>query len=141
MWRERLEALTEDAAFVPPTDRDEIARAEQQLGGPLPAVLVELLLESDGIVGEHGLGLVWPLRRIVADNLTFRTSPEFRNLYMPFDPLLFFADAGNGDQFALLWTLGRDDVFVWDHETDSRTWVAPTVERYLQWWPDGTLRI
>lgn len=103
--------------------------------------LVEVLLESDGITGEHGLGLVWPLRRIVADNLVFRTSPDFRNLYMPFDPLLFFADGGNGDQFALLWTLERDDVFVWDHETDSRTWVAPTIEQYLRWWLDGTLRI
>ena len=105
MWRERVATLTEHAVFAPPADPGEIAAAEQELGGALPAALVEVLLESDGITGEHGLGLVWPLRRIVADNLAFRTSPDFRKLYMPFDPLLFFADGGNGDQFALLWTL------------------------------------
>lgn len=35
---------------------------------------------------------------IVSDNPTLRTCEDFRDLYMPFDPLLFFADAGNGDQ-------------------------------------------
>jgi SMI1-KNR4 cell-wall len=60
---------------------------------------------------------------------------------MPFDPLLFFADAGNGDQFAFLWKPRRDEIFVWDHESDSRSWVAGSLHQYLQWWLDGTLRI
>ena len=141
MWRERVEALTLEATFGPPVDETAIAEAERTLGGRLPGVLVELLSETDGISGEHGLGLVWPLSRIVSDNLTFRTFDDFRDLYMPFDPLLFFADAGNGDQFALVWQLQRDDVFVWDHENDSRRWVAPDIERYLDWWLGGRLRL
>ena len=60
---------------------------------------------------------------------------------MPFDPLLFFADTGNGDQFAFVLTPPRDDIFVWDHETDSRTWAAGSLDQYLQWWVDGTLKI
>jgi hypothetical protein len=28
----------------------------------------------------------------------------------------------------------RDDVFVWDHETDSRRWYAESFEQYLAWW-------
>ncbi|MEZ5281816.1 MAG: SMI1/KNR4 family protein [Acidimicrobiales bacterium] len=60
---------------------------------------------------------------------------------MPFDPLLFFADTGNGDQFAFVLTPPRDDIFVWDHETDSRTWAAGSLDQYLQWWADGTLKI
>ncbi len=49
--------------------------------------------------------------------------PDFANLYMPFEAMLFFADAdaGNGDQFAFVIRDRPADVFVWDHETDSRT--------------------
>jgi hypothetical protein len=64
----------------------------------LPRQLAELLLECDGVTGEHDLGLVWPVERVKKDNLEFRSDPDFASLYMPFDPLLFFADAGNGDQ-------------------------------------------
>lgn len=57
-------------------------------------------MESDGIEGEYDLGLIWLLDRIVEDNLFFRGHTDFKELYMPFDCLLFFADAGDGDQFA-----------------------------------------
>ncbi|MDQ4123150.1 MAG: SMI1/KNR4 family protein [Acidobacteriota bacterium] len=63
---------------------------------------------------------------------------------MPFDSLLFFADAGNGDQFAfriLKGEIRRNDVFVWNHEDDSRTWVASNLKQYLQWWLSGKLQI
>ena len=33
----------------------------------------------------------------------------------------------------------RDDVFVWDHETDSRARVAPTLVQYSDWWLSGRL--
>lgn len=117
----------------------EIAEAGETLGGPLPAALAELLSETDGVDGEQGLGLIWPLRRIVGDNRSFRT--KFRDAYMPFDSLLFFADAGNGDQFALVVQPARDGVFAWDHENDSRRWVAPDIERYLDWWLSGRLTL
>ncbi|MEV6478906.1 hypothetical protein [Streptomyces sp. NPDC051576] len=26
----------------------------------------------------------------------------------------------------------RDNVFVWDHETDSRTWISPSLESFLR---------
>lgn len=56
--------------------------------------------------------------------MIFRQSVDFRELYMPFDCLLFIADAGNGDQFAYSIVGGairRDDIFAWDHENDSRS--------------------
>ena len=58
---------------------------------------------------------------------------------MPFDPLLFFADAGNGDQFAFpITTAGaRNDVFVWTHEDDSRRWYAASLDKYVAWWLSG----
>jgi hypothetical protein len=90
-----------------------------------------VLAESDGIDGEYGLGLLWNIDRLRRDNIEFRTYPDFRELYMPFDGLVFFADAGNGDQFALSLT-GNCEVFLWDHENDSRTWVATSVMKYLE---------
>lgn len=141
MWREHISNLTEDAVFSDPASAQDLERAEEALGGPLPEPLVDLLGETDGVRGAYGLGVVWPLSRIVEDNLLFRTNPDFADLYMPFDPLLFFADAGNGDQFAFLWMPRRDEIFVWDHESDSRSWVAGSLHQYLQWWLDGTLRI
>ena len=74
----------------------------------------------------------------------FRSKTDFRQLYMPFDSLLFFADPGNGDQFAFpiqSSSIRRADVFVWNHEDDSRTWVAPSLEKYLEWWLDGTIQV
>jgi hypothetical protein len=103
--------------------------------------LAALLHQSNGVDGEYGLGLIWPIERITADNLAFRQNPEFAQIYMPFDALLFFADAGNGDQFALVPHTNRPDVFAWDHENDSRTWVAPGLAEYLRWWPTGQITL
>ena len=76
----------------------------------------------------------------MVDNIRFRTDAELAQLYMPFDPVLFFADAGNGDQFALILPpVDRDDVFTWNHEDNSRTWGAANVEMYLRWWASGSL--
>jgi hypothetical protein len=48
--------------------------------------------------------------------------------------LLFFGASGNGDLFAYRILAGEvrdDDIFVWDHETDSRTQVSWGLERFL----------
>ncbi|MBX6314687.1 MAG: SMI1/KNR4 family protein [Isosphaeraceae bacterium] len=143
-WRELVERLTPDCEFSPPATIGQLAAVERALGVALPDDLRGLLVESNGIAGQYGLGLVWPVERIEADNLAFRSNADFRELYMPFDHLLFFADAGNGDQFAYAVLAGevrRDDVFVWNHEDDSRTWAAPSLERYLEWWLSGQLKV
>ncbi|WTB91425.1 SMI1/KNR4 family protein [Streptomyces cellulosae] len=85
-----------------------------------------------GVVDAYGTDVVWPLERIVEENLSFWSGEAFAGLYMPFDPLLFFGDNGGGDQFALVVRPERDDVFVWEHETDSRVWVAGTIDEYLR---------
>ncbi|BAU85302.1 SMI1/KNR4 family protein [Streptomyces laurentii] len=60
---------------------------------------------------------------------------------MPFDPLLFFGEAGNGDLFAFLARIDRPDVVVWNHELDSRTWVAPSLTTYLDWRLSGRIEL
>jgi hypothetical protein len=131
MWREAAERACAEAEFTLPVDAAALAAAERRLGCGLPAGLVGLLRETDGVVGLDGTDTVWPLERIVEENLFFRSDPEFAGLYMPFEPLLFFGDNGGGDRFAFVRTPPRDDIFVWDHEDDSRRWAARDLLDYL----------
>lgn len=131
MWREAaLEAFPE-AQFRSPAQVAALADAENRLGRELPVELRQLLLESDGIIGRTAVDTVWPVEQIVEQNLLFRSDSSFAQLYMPFDALLFFGDNGGGDQFAFVRTPQRPDIFVWEHETDSRRWAARDLRDYL----------
>lgn len=129
-----------DATFSAPVSAGALLACEARLHHRIPDHLRQLLIETNGIEGEYGLGLLWSVERIAEDNDRFRTSVDFRKLYMPFDGLVFFADAGNGDQFALSLS-GNHEVYVWNHEDDSRRWVASTVMRYLEDWMTGALTV
>ncbi|MGH4034052.1 SMI1/KNR4 family protein [Actinomycetota bacterium Odt1-20B] len=131
MWREAAGKASSEAEFDEPVGIDALAAAEQRLGHPLPPDLIGLLHETDGIVGPYGVATVWPLERIIEDNLRFRSDRSLADLYMPFDALLFFGDNGGGDQFAFVRTPQRPDIFVWQHEDDSRRWVARGLWDYL----------
>jgi SMI1-KNR4 cell-wall len=143
-WKEHIQAICAEATFSEPAQEQALLSAESQLGMRLPQELRELLAESNGVLGEYDLALIWPIERIVADNRLFREDESFRDLYMPFDGLLFFADAGNGDQFAFTVAGGqvrRPDIFVWDHEEDSRRWLANDLRDYLEGWLSGRIAI
>jgi SMI1-KNR4 cell-wall len=143
MWRSLVGRLYPVHEFRPGATESALADAEARLDHELPSDLRHLLAESDGVFGEYGLGLIWPTSRIVDDNLSFRSDPDFRRMYMPFDSLLFFADAGNGDQFAfrLVSLRWEEDVYAWNHENDSRVWVAPRLDQYLEGWADGRITV
>ena len=138
----RLEQIGEwgQAHFHDPATEDTLRDVEASLGHPLPHELRELLTETNGIEGEYGLGLLWTAERIASDNQFFRTATDFAVLYMPFGGLVFFADAGNGDQFFISLS-GNNEVYVGNHENDSRTWVASTVLGYLETWMRGQLTV
>jgi SMI1-KNR4 cell-wall len=128
------------ADFRDPATPGSIQTAEAKLSAPFPGDLRELLSETDGVVGEYGVGLVWSAQRIGEDNAHFRSNPDFLDLYLPFEGLVFFGDAGNGDQFAIS-LRGAQDVFVWNHEDDSRVWVASTLLDFLRRWMTDELTI
>ena len=142
MWKEFINSLSDEYEFQEPAKEKDIIEAEGQLGVELPQDLRELLKESNGILGEYRISIIWDIKRIVQDNLNFRNSSDFKELYMPFDCLLFFADAGNGDQFAypiLNGTISKDDIYVWNHEDDSRTWVASSLKWFIDGWSSGQI--
>jgi hypothetical protein len=94
--------------------------------------------------GHYGTDVVWCAERIAKDNVSFRVSADLAALHMPFEPLMFFGCNCGGDQFAFVRVPLRDDVFVWDHETDGRFWAANELDDYLRraledaedWWRD-----
>jgi len=131
VWREIASEFA-SAELNSAATEQALARVEEQLGHSVPRSLKSLLAETDGIKAECGVEIVWSAERILAENTSLRNDEQFRNLYMPFDPLLFFGDNGGGDQFAFVRTPERDDVFVWDHETDSRNWISPSLESFLR---------
>lgn len=150
MWKDTIKKFFtqsefgETISFNEPVNEFSLFEAESMLCIEFPMELKTCLLESNGVQGEYGLGLIWDVDRILDTNLQFRKNIDFTELYMPFDNLLFFADAGNGDQFffPILGTKNvRDDVFVWNHENDSRSWVAPNLKTYFEWWLSGKLTI
>ncbi|MBX9626394.1 MAG: SMI1/KNR4 family protein [Gemmataceae bacterium] len=143
MWKELIRRFEPAARFRDPVTPAELVAAEARLGSPLPAELRDCLLETNGVETEYAV-LLWGVGRIADDNHLFRTNPEFRDLYMAFDQLLFFADAGNGDQFGyrMLPGAGLDtEIYVWNHEDDSRTWAASGLARFLESWLTGMLKV
>lgn len=129
-----------EASFDAPASAAALQACEHRLGHELPLPLRRLLAETNGIEGEYGLGLLWTTQRIADDNARFRDDEALRGLYLPFTGLVFFADAGNGDQFAVS-LHGDHEVYVWNHVDDSRARVAPTIMRHLEHWMAGRLTV
>ncbi|WP_225728358.1 MULTISPECIES: SMI1/KNR4 family protein [unclassified Nocardia] len=134
MWKELIAELYDDAEFAAPASDGDIDEIEGRLGQPVPVELRDLLRHTDGVRVEWGSGLVWPVQEIIEQNTAFRGDREFAELYGTFDQLVFFGDNGGGDQFAYAGGSPGQvaGVYVWDHETDERTWVASSLTDYLQ---------
>jgi len=145
MWVELLASMIDDAHFSPGLDEATIAPAERVLRRQLPPDLLALLRESNGVSrfkeawgGVWDSGVIWPLERIVEDNLAIRTDPALTAYCEPFEPLLFFADAGNGDRFGFDETAG-DSIIAWDHEDDRRHLIASDLGLFLRGWWTGAI--
>src|SRR3712207_4904002 len=88
-WRDVVLAILPCAGLAEGASPEALAAAQERLGQAFPEDLTSLLEETDGVRGEYGLDVVWPVERIVRDNA-------------PFGALLFFGDNGGGDQFAFV---------------------------------------
>jgi SMI1-KNR4 cell-wall len=158
-WKEFISNLkVEDSPIsydfnLPATNLDlESFRIDLKLN-ELPSELEELYKQTNGVneymqfenVGKQKIGeLIYSIKCVIQANNEVRNNPSFKNLLMSFDELLFFADAGNGDLFGFVTLLGnfnRNDIFVWNHEDDSRIWVAPNLMKFIEWWTNGTIGI
>ena len=110
----------------------------------LPDSLRHLLAETNGALVTFGMHLIWSTDEIVCRNREMRT-PDFQAGSMPFDHLLFFADAGvDGTQFAfgiIQGAIAREDVYLWNPYDDTRAWKAPSLRLYVEWWLGRKIKV
>ncbi|MGH3310380.1 MAG: SMI1/KNR4 family protein, partial [Streptomyces sp.] len=131
MWRDLVQSFGVPVVFGQPTPQGSIESTESRLEQSLPEEIRSLLIEMNGLTGRYGIDIAWTAERIAQDNEAFRITPTFAELYSPFNSLIFFGDNGSGDQFAYQSNPPRPDILVWDHETDKRKIVAPSLRAYL----------
>ncbi len=143
--------------FYPPTTRGAIADVEAALGARFRSELVAFLMETDGVMDRMRFStaqgtnrvvdtgyLLWSVDKIRDENLSMRAwANEEDSGYFSLDGFLFCADSGCGDMFGYAITNGdivSSDIYVWDHEDDSRTKVAPSLRTFIDSWLSGETR-
>jgi len=134
--------VSKEYFFQPPATNAEIIRISEELNVNAPQKLFTLLSETNGVFDCFGCPLIWSTAQIVRDNLFFRGLGDNEDLYKPFDNLLFFSDSGCGDLFGYKLVNGNiqaEDIYVWNHEDDSRMWVASSLEEFIKGWITGEI--
>ncbi|UOQ48764.1 SMI1/KNR4 family protein [Gracilibacillus caseinilyticus] len=142
MWKYFISSISKEYTFRPPASNREISQISEKLNVVLHKKLLELYSETNGIFDSFDCPLIWSTSRVVEDNLFFRNFDDYKDIYMPFDHLLFFADDGCGDLFGykiLNGSIQTEDIYVWNHEDDSRTWVASSLEKFVEGWITGEI--
>jgi hypothetical protein len=143
MWIEFIKSISDDFEFSKAATEQALSKAESTLGLTFPAELRELLVETNGVEQRSAyLLFILSVERIEKDNLELRHAQALES-YMPLNNFLFFADAGNGDKFGF--PISRDGnihkaIFAWNHENDSRSWCAPSLKTFIQWWYTGKVK-
>ena len=131
-------------SFHSPATEQALQALEREFSITLPEQLRELLLQTDGVDDEFDCPIVDGVPEIAAMNRAARDASH--DHCMPLDHLFFVSSCyGNGDLVG--YGLRRDRwphpaLFRWDHEDDSRTWLAPDLKTFLLWGfkgkkPDG----
>ncbi|MES5865819.1 SMI1/KNR4 family protein [Bacillus cereus group sp. RP32] len=144
-WANFIKNISTDYKFNRPATEATITKIEDMFQVKLPDELRNILFETNGIeYSEFNLPLVWNTDRVQKENYKMRNEKFFKEMYMPFDSLLFIADAGNGDLFGyrvLNGLINNYDIYIWNHENDSRTWVAPNLQIFIERWYKGKISI
>ncbi|MDO4799496.1 MAG: SMI1/KNR4 family protein [Bacillota bacterium] len=129
MWKAKVLELNKDNAFAslnPPATKTQLFNISSSLKLTIPEELEALLKEVNG----DGATFL-STEQIIRDNLSLRELDDF----MPLDVFLFFAENGCGDYFGYsIRKNGEIDnnIFKWDHESDSRIWVANGLEKFIE---------
>ena len=135
-WQETITQLVPGAQMRRGASSPALATARSAVSRKLPRELAGLLKETNGVASADGSALIWPVAEIVSQNRVFRDPAQIdAQLYKPFDSLVLFGAAGNGDLFAYdtAASASPDPPIVrWDHETDERAFYARDLRQYLR---------
>ena len=144
MWKTYINSISAEQQFRDPATDAELTIIKEKLKIELPEELKQLYWETNGVFDEFGCPLIWSIDQIVEDNLNYREDEDYKDIFMPFEHLLFFSDAGNGDLFGyaiLNGVIQKTDIYVWNHEDDSRTRVASSLKDFIKGWISGDISV
>lgn len=138
MWVEIIAGFGPEYTFQSPATDESVTDTEKVLKVRFPDELKSLFSESNGVRGSYGLEVIWTVEEVKVRNLAQRQG-LYPN-YASFDTLLFFADAGNGDQFAYYLADGTTvgpSIWAWNHEDDEKRVFATSLRDFLELWLNG----
>lgn len=142
MWTELIRSVEPDALFAPGATDDELGWAEAALGLRLPPDLRAMLSETDGVVDGRGWTvLLWPLDRVVAENLEARQPDWPFHEDGPWDSWLRFADSGFGQDFYFDVMSTDGGVCCWNYIDRDGYQIATDLGSFLTGWISGSFRI
>lgn len=95
-WGTLLHRVFQDAELSDPVVAKDLGGVEAALGVRLPADLSGCLAETNGASALYGTAILWSAAEIVERNREMRDTEDFRDLYMPFDALLFVGEGETG---------------------------------------------
>ena len=124
-WIGYITGFWSDASLQPAVSPDDVDAAERQLGEIFPNDIRDFLIQADGVCVDSSMMCLFGINTpesFFTVQREMRESPEYSEMYQPFNNLLFFASDGMGGFFARVregdhWS---DLVIHWDHEEDTR---------------------
>ncbi|MEY2196865.1 SMI1/KNR4 family protein [Neobacillus sp. BF23-41] len=142
MWKKLMKNICDDSIFNEPAFKNQIEEIEERFNLNLPREFISFLKETNG-AEVKGAGFS-STKLIIELNSDFRTDEIFKETYMPLDCFLFIGGSGNGDYFGYSIVNGdiqTENIYLWNHETDSREWIAPSLEQLFIWWSEGEISV
>ncbi|MFD4707696.1 SMI1/KNR4 family protein [Gottfriedia sp. NPDC058432] len=95
MCKSLINKTSEDSLFNELATQEQLEEINEKFNLEITNELANLLKETNGF--DCGGVRFWPSNDIIEENIERRTLEVYKDCYMTFDSLLFFADAGNGD--------------------------------------------
>ena len=144
MWKDYINSISKECQFKAPATATALLSIKTELNIKLPKKLTDLYNETNGVYGNYGISFIWPTEQVIKENIFFWTINEHRDSMELLDTFLFFSDAGNGDLFGYSIKNGsiqNEDIYVWNHEDDSRSLIASSLEEFLRGWIIGEISI
>ncbi|PFE28175.1 SMI1/KNR4 family protein [Priestia megaterium] len=137
-----MQNISTGCIYGEPASIEDIEVLEKLFSIQIPKELRSLLYETNGINDSYGYSLIWSIEKITRENLNL--GERLEDVYLPFNNLLFFADARNGDMFGYSISdrsIKQNDIYLWNHRNNEQTQIAPSLNDFVEDWIRGKLSI